>query len=56
MIQMPYVNEPIPSGEAQISGGYASLEDARKIALLLRSGALPVPVEIIEIELWDPLG
>lgn len=48
MIQMPYVNEPIPSGEAQISGGYASLEDARKIALLLRSGALPVPVEIIE--------
>ncbi|HHY06598.1 MAG TPA: protein translocase subunit SecD [Clostridia bacterium] len=48
LIQAPYVNEPIPSGEAQISGGYESLEDARKIALLLRSGALPVPVEIIE--------
>lgn len=48
MIQMPYVSEPIPSGEASISGGYETLEDARSIALLLRSGALPVPVEIIE--------
>jgi preprotein translocase subunit SecD len=48
IIQAPYVSEPIPSGEAQISGGYESLEDARKIALLLRSGALPVPVKIIE--------
>jgi len=48
IIQMPYVSEPIPSGEARISGGYETLEDARKIALLLRSGALPVPVEIIE--------
>ncbi len=47
MLQMPYVSEAIPSGEAQIDG-YESLEDARNIALLLRSGALPVPVEIIE--------
>ena len=48
MIQNPYVSEAIPSGEASISGGFETLEDARSIALLLRSGALPVPVEIIE--------
>lgn len=48
MIQNPYVQESIPSGEASISGGFETLEDARSIALLLRSGALPVPVEIIE--------
>ena len=48
IIQNPYVNEAIPSGEASISGGFETLEDARSIALLLRSGALPVPVEIIE--------
>lgn len=47
MIQMPFVKEPIPSGQASIDG-YDSLEEARNIALLLRSGALPVPVEIIE--------
>lgn len=47
MIQMPYVKEAIPSGQASIDG-YESLEEARNIALLLRSGALPVPVEIIE--------
>jgi len=48
MIQNPYIAEAIPSGEASISGGFETLEDARSIALLLRSGALPVPVEIIE--------
>ncbi|MDD2401177.1 MAG: protein translocase subunit SecD [Clostridia bacterium] len=47
ILQNPYVDEPIPSGQARVSG-YENLEEAHKIALLLRSGALPVPVEIIE--------
>ncbi len=47
VIQAPYVNEKIPGGEARITG-YEDLADARNIALLLRSGALPAPVEVIE--------
>jgi preprotein translocase subunit SecD len=47
LLQNPYVKEAIPSGKATIDG-YESLEEARNIALLLRSGALPVEVEIIE--------
>ncbi|MBZ4655230.1 MAG: protein-export rane protein SecD [Peptococcaceae bacterium] len=47
MLQIPYVTEPIPNGEARITG-YADLKEAHEIALLLRSGALPVPVEMVE--------
>lgn len=46
-IQLPYVETPIPNGQARITG-YKDLQDAHNIALLLRSGALPVPVEMIE--------
>src|SRR5690606_23067666 len=44
----PVVNEVIPSGEAQISGGFSSLEEAQNIAVALSSGALPVKLEVIE--------
>jgi len=47
LLQMPYVEEPITGGEGRITG-YKDLQEARNIALLLKSGALPVPVEIIE--------
>jgi preprotein translocase subunit SecD len=47
MISVPFVNDAIPSGEAVITG-YKSLAEARQLALLLKSGALPVPVEIVE--------
>lgn len=47
MLQIPYVTQAIPDGQAQITG-YSDLNEAHNIALLLRSGALPVPVEIIE--------
>lgn len=46
-LQIPYVSEAIPSGEGRITG-YENLQEAHNIALLLRSGALPVPVEMIE--------
>lgn len=47
LIQNPVVKEPIPNGKAQITG-YQSLEEAHTVAVLLRSGALPVKVEVAE--------
>jgi preprotein translocase subunit SecD len=46
-ISAPVVEEPIPSGEASIVGQF-SVEEAQQLALLLRSGALPVEVKILE--------
>jgi preprotein translocase subunit SecD len=43
----PVIKEPIPGGDVQISGNF-SLEEAHQLAIVLRSGALPAPVEIIE--------
>ncbi|OPY58134.1 MAG: preprotein translocase subunit SecD [Pelotomaculum sp. PtaU1.Bin035] len=47
ILQAPVVDEPIPNGRAMIRG-YESLEEAHNIAILLRSGALPVKVEVME--------
>lgn len=44
----PRVDEPITTGQAVIHGGYPTLQDAENDAILLRSGALPVNVEIRE--------
>ncbi|MBN2395852.1 MAG: protein translocase subunit SecD [Candidatus Atribacteria bacterium] len=46
-ISTPVVEEPIPNGQASIVGQF-SVEEAQKLALLLRSGALPVEVTILE--------
>jgi len=46
-ISAPVVEEPIPSGEGSIVGQF-SVEEAQRLALLLRSGALPVEVKILE--------
>lgn len=48
VLQAPYVIEPITTGTGARITGYTDLEEAHNIAVLLRSGALPVPVEIIE--------
>ncbi len=48
LLTNPTVNEAIPSGQAQISGGFATLEEAANLAALLRAGSLPVNVEIME--------
>ena len=48
ILQAPYVMQPITGGEGARITGYEDLQEAHDIALLLRSGALPVPVEIIE--------
>lgn len=47
IIQAPNVREVIPNGKAQISP-YESLQEAHNIAILLRSGALPVKIDVME--------
>jgi preprotein translocase subunit SecD len=47
VISAPVIREPILGGNGQISGNFTT-ESARDLALLLRSGALPVPLTIIE--------
>ncbi|GAF24815.1 preprotein translocase subunit SecD [Moorella thermoacetica Y72] len=48
LLTNPQVKEAIPNGQAIISGGFANFEEAANLAALLRGGALPVPVQIIE--------
>ncbi len=48
IISAPVVREPITDGRAQISGGDIDYPEARRIALLLRYGALPVPLSVVE--------
>lgn len=50
----PNVKEPITTGQAQISGGYKTLEEANKDAILLRSGALPVKLEKVAVQTVGP--
>ena len=43
----PVIRERIPSGRAQITGGFTT-EDATDLAIVLRAGALPAPVQVLE--------
>lgn len=43
----PRIQERIPGGEARITGSF-SMEEARDLAIVLRAGALPAPVNILE--------
>ncbi|KNZ71085.1 protein-export membrane protein SecD [Thermincola ferriacetica] len=52
-LQNPVVREPIPNGRAQING-YNTLEEAAKMAVLLRSGALPVKMEKVYTQTVGP--
>jgi preprotein translocase subunit SecD len=52
-ITSPRVNEPILNGKAEITGNF-TVDSANQLALLLRSGSLPVKVEILEIRLVGP--
>ena len=47
VISAPSINEPITSGNGVISGSF-SFQEATDLALLLRSGALPTPLEVVE--------
>ena len=47
IISAPVIQDAIVSGNGQISGGF-TFQSATDLALLLRSGALPAPMNIIE--------
>jgi len=47
IVSAPNINEPITSGNGMISGNF-SFQEATDLALLLRSGALPTPLIVVE--------
>jgi len=47
IISAPVINEPIRDGNGQISGDF-TVEEANDLAILLRAGALPVDLNIVE--------
>jgi preprotein translocase subunit SecD len=47
LLSAPSINEPINGGRGIISGSF-TVDSASELALLLRAGALPAPLQIIE--------
>ena len=47
VISAPVVQQRISGGEAQITGSFTT-EEANRLAIMLRAGALPVEVEVLE--------
>lgn len=47
IISAPVIREPICGGSGQISGGF-TVQSANDLALLLRAGALPAPLTVVE--------
>jgi len=47
VISAPVIREPIIGGQGQISGNF-TVEEANDLAVLLRAGALPAPLTIVE--------
>lgn len=43
----PVIREPIAGGNASISGGF-SLDEAKDLSIVLRAGALPAPVNMLQ--------
>ncbi|MCK9594207.1 MAG: protein translocase subunit SecD [Candidatus Omnitrophica bacterium] len=50
----PNIREPIPSGEAQITGRF-TMDEAQDLAIILRVGALPAPMYVEEERTVGPL-
>ncbi|MDI9349030.1 MAG: protein translocase subunit SecD [Candidatus Symbiobacter sp.] len=47
VLSAPVIREPIPGGRGQISGNFTT-QSANDLAILLRAGALPAPLQVIE--------
>ncbi|MDB5485200.1 MAG: protein-export rane protein SecD, partial [Tardiphaga sp.] len=47
VVSAPVIREPITGGSGQISGGF-TVQQANDLSILLRAGALPAPLTIIE--------
>ncbi|HEX7510235.1 MAG TPA: protein translocase subunit SecD [Chitinivibrionales bacterium] len=49
----PVIRSKIPSGRAQIEGSF-TMEEAKNLAIVLRAGAMPAPVKIVEQRIVGP--
>ena len=47
LISAPQINQPILGGDANITGNF-TITSANELALLLRAGALPAPISVVE--------
>lgn len=50
----PVVNDEIPGGRSQISGGDMTVEEAQDLANILKAGKLPAPAHILEENVVGP--
>ena len=57
VVSAPQVNEPIPSGQAQIDGGSVGFtqESAQSLASVLKYGALPLALSIDSVDTVSPV-
>lgn len=53
VISAPRINEPILGGQGVISGRF-SIQEAQDLSLLMRSGALPAPLTVLEERVIGP--
>jgi preprotein translocase subunit SecD len=53
VISAPVIREPITGGSVQISGNF-TLEEANSVAMLLRAGALPGHLTLVEQQVIQP--
>jgi preprotein translocase subunit SecD len=53
VISAPIIQSPITDGNGQISGKF-SQEEAQTLAVQLRSGALPIPIKVVESRTVGP--
>ncbi|MDR3156250.1 MAG: protein translocase subunit SecD [Holosporaceae bacterium] len=54
IISAPKINDPIPNGSGIITSDHFTVEEAQDLALLMRAGALPAPLNIIEEKTVGP--
>ncbi|RJP53166.1 MAG: protein translocase subunit SecD [Anaerolineaceae bacterium] len=53
VISAPVIRNPITDGQGQISGNFTQ-ESAQTLAVQLRSGALPIPIKVVESRTVGP--
>ncbi len=50
IVSAPNIDEPITEGNGIIRGGFTTIAEAKVLANLLNSGALPIPMKPVEIQ------
>jgi SecD/SecF fusion protein len=53
VVQAPNVISEIPNGSTEISGGF-SIDEAKTLAIILKSGTMPAPARIIQKDVVGP--